>query len=222
MADPILPGSIRAQVAFQGLSGLPEDQYVNSFVFNRVGSGEPTEALYGLIADALRDFYAQPHFGGSALQGFMAAHSVDQVPINFYWLGQAPPRTPTTLLRTIATSGSGGVALPSEVALCASFYSVLNVPRNRGRIYLGPLSVNAVGSAAPNVARPATTLINSLAQSAKWLAQQGGTDFSWAVLSKADGVAKGITDGWVDNAFDTQRRRGEEATSRQVWSNVPA
>lgn len=222
MADPILPSSVRAQVAFQGLTGLPEDQYVNSFVFNLAAAGEPTEATYGLIADALRDFYAVAHFSGSALQGFMAAFLVDVVPINFYWLGQAPPRTPTTLERTIATSGSGSVALPSEVALCASYYSVSNLPRNRGRIYLGPLAINAVGSTTPNSSRPAISLINSLAESAKWLAQQGGTVFSWAVLSQADGVAKGITDGWVDNAFDTQRRRGEEASLRQTWSNIPA
>jgi len=29
-----------------------------------------------------------------------------------------------------------------------------------------------------------------------------------------------VTAGWVDNAFDTQRRRGEDASSRLSWNAV--
>jgi hypothetical protein len=39
----------------------------------------------------------------------------------------------------------------------------------------------------------------------------------WVVWSEADQDAGSVFDGWIDNAFDTQRRRGVQASSRTTW-----
>jgi hypothetical protein len=217
MADPILPGSIRAQVIFKGPSGLPEDVYVNSFVFNLSTTTEPTATLYETIANDLRDFYDIAHApAGNPIKLFFPAFLANQVEMKFYWLGQAPPREPFLQTRLITTDGSSQ-ALPSEVALCASYYADRNLPRQRGRIYIGPFTVGALSGGAGAPAIPVSGLIDAVRWSSQWLANQGGTSYVWSILSGADGVSRGITNGWVDNAFDTQRRRGEEASTRSTW-----
>jgi hypothetical protein len=40
---------------------------------------------------------------------------------------------------------------------------------------------------------------------------------SWSVWSRKNANTKLVTGGFVDNAFDTQRRRGEKASGRQTW-----
>jgi hypothetical protein len=39
-----------------------------------------------------------------------------------------------------------------------------------------------------------------------------------AVWSPSNGDAVPVTDGWVDNAWDTQRRRGIDRTARSTWT----
>jgi hypothetical protein len=50
---------------------------------------------------------------------------------------------------------------------------------------------------------------------------------TWVMVSGGGTVApidppgaKVITAGWIDDAFDTQRRRGRDASSRTLWSGV--
>jgi hypothetical protein len=40
----------------------------------------------------------------------------------------------------------------------------------------------------------------------------------WCVLSQVDAQLKIVTAGWVDNAFDTVRKRGERADVRYSWA----
>jgi len=53
----------------------------------------------------------------------------------------------------------------------------------------------------------------------------GGLSVKWAVYSPTtdavdtiDNAFNDVLDGWVDNAFDTQRRRGPAATTRITWT----
>ena len=135
--------------------------------------------------------------------------------------------------------------LPEEVAIVATFHAAYGssperVPgglpgpegdtrpraRLRGRIYLGPLSSAASNQPANEPARPHINLQNSLVGSMDRLATQLGTDgLRWSVFSPtkaleaADINAGGadVVAGWVDNAFDTQRRRGRRATTRVTF-----
>jgi hypothetical protein len=111
--------------------------------------------------------------------------------------------------------------LPPELAICVSFRAALasgvNAARRRGRVYIGPLSDNArEGGGDPQVASAARI---ALAQDADDLltASNASADWSWGVYSRTDGILRPVVAGWVDDAFDVQRRRGLEPTTRSTY-----
>jgi hypothetical protein len=222
MADPILPGVIRSQVVFQGKSGLPEDQWVNTFAFTTGTVAEPTQAMYDSIVGRLTAFYAAarniPNNGAIALSSQMSKNIAPTVQIKSYWLGQAPPREPITAEFQIAVGQ--GEPLPSEVSLCASFYATRNLPRQRGRIFVGPLG-QAAATNLGDVSRPSSAMIELLWKASQDLANVTDQGVLLAILSGADIAARRVTAGWVDNAWDTQRRRGEDASARVQWEATP-
>ena len=97
-----------------------------------------------------------------------------------------------------------------EVALCLSYYSEVNRPRYRGRLYL-PCYAMGMSTAG---ARPALTAQTKASELVPILADLGGTEVDWCVWSRRDAVARPVTNWWVDNAFDVVRSRGLRATSR--------
>jgi hypothetical protein len=122
-------------------------------------------------------------------------------------------------------SPATAASLPSEVALCLSFYAGRNLPRRRGRVYIGPLLTMAAftDSTTTGIVRPSDSLRTAMTASAKTLQASAVTaGLRWCVLSQSDSNLKDITAGWVDNAFDTQRRRGEDASSRMTWTSQAA
>jgi hypothetical protein len=42
-------------------------------------------------------------------------------------------------------------------------------------------------------------------------------DVTWMQVSTTFGIANPVTGGFVDNSFDTQRRRGSAPTARDTW-----
>jgi hypothetical protein len=126
--------------------------------------------------------------------------------------------TPRTLI--------GG--LPDEVACCLSYrhfpYDAgINPQSQRGRIYFGPLNPDAFegsggGDEWNTPPRPATAFKNILAAAASDLEDANDADNTWIVYSRVLDQGFAVTDGWIDNAFDTQRRRGVAATARTLWS----
>jgi hypothetical protein len=219
MADPIIPGGVRAQVVLQGVSGLAEDRFVNTWAFGSQDAGSPADADLDAIADALQTFYTTNPVGHTnKLEDFWAGFMDTPATINMYRLGETPPRTP--IVYDFAISPGGSNPFPAEVALCLSFFSGRNLPRRRGRIYFGPLAQNGAepGPFPEGDRRPAGSLTTCLTGAASRLASASLGLYPWAVLSGADGQLRPVTDGWVDNAFDTQRRRGVAASSRLTWS----
>lgn len=114
--------------------------------------------------------------------------------------------------------------LPQEVAACVSFVTsdynvVANPGRFRGRVYIGPLNLNAsVDGGANQPARLATAFITTLAEAATNLkAALIAADCQWVIWSRADAVFRAVDRGWVDNEFDTQRRRQWDPTGKTFW-----
>jgi len=130
--------------------------------------------------------------------------------------------------------------LPNEVAVCLSYQGTpepgLNQPRRRGRVYLGPLNVAASEQTAVGP-RPVGTLRSHMAEAAKRLAVDADVDAEWVVYSRpyaGRGVIErpgradlpaiparaastvNIDQVWVDDEFDTQRRRGLQRTGRTL------
>jgi hypothetical protein len=209
MADPVIADHWRAQAIFQGSSNLPEDRFVNTFAFRNDGVGNPAED----IADALRDFYGVAGAPSTAtVASFMCGAAMNTAPleVRVYDLGAPPPREPTILTRAVVRP-TGTDCFPAEAALALSYYAGINQPRYRGRIFIGPLTESA-GNLVGGAIRPSPVLQNAMLDSAASALSR--PDLTWVLISQTDGVARVITDMWVDNAFDTIRKRGPEATSR--------
>lgn len=201
------------QVVWTPASGLPEDVYVNTFHFNTAVAKD--EDVAGDIVDNLQALY-------NTFETYLSSSISGVGVVKFYDLTDAQPRTPWATL-AISTEPGAGQRLPDEVAVCLSYRAVFvsGSPnaRRRGRVFIGPLNVNAL-SAANNGDLVSGTLVTLMASAAVALktASDATADWSWVVWSTVDNAAREVLEGWIDNAFDTQRRRGRAPTSRVIWS----
>ena len=92
--------------------------------------------------------------------------------------------------------------------------------RRRGRIYLGGLSSLAIsdstGSTYPMIQASIRTRIAAAATAFRDDATTANLE--WVVWSETDSVGVPVTNGWLDNAPDTQRRRSVDSTIRTLWT----
>lgn len=140
--------------------------------------------------------------------------------INSYDRSDPTPRAPVLTTFHNFTSAITGNSSPSEVAMCLSFQgekvSGTSQARRRGRIYLGPLAADGVASDG----RPSSTLTTAVRTfGVNLLAGSGPSPatYLWTVWSTVDDGPVTVDNGWVDNAFDTQRRRGIQPTTRSTF-----
>lgn len=133
----------------------------------------------------------------------------------------------------------GTTPYPSEVAAVLSFHGDLtNIPqtapgppggpptirpaaRRRGRVFFGPLT-NITGSEDPATHEIVlgTGFKNAVGRFGRELAllfDAGHASYHWVVASGADNTTYQIVNGWVDDSFDTQRRRGQDRGGRTPW-----
>lgn len=202
---------VRALCTFPSDLEDSEDVTVNTWGFDCTA----TEAGVQNVIDALNGFYSSIHGKLSAIMNWGGGV------YKFYDMGDTPPRVPFHEENAVVIGTAGTGAMPAEVAICMSFQGIpisgQSQRRRRGRIYLGPLYTGATDSSGV----PASTLISTLATAAStFYTAQDGSDWVWCVLSPTGGMnAVPVHDGWFDNAFDTQRRRGRDATSRTVFGD---
>jgi hypothetical protein len=228
--------NLRAQVVFHSQSGKPEDRVVNTFHFQ---AGTHSDGTAEAIKNKLASFYnvSTPiaQTGGTGIAGYLSnsiSRGTFPAEVRVYNLADPKPRLP--IVKTFILGNASDMTaleLPSEVALCLSFFGTRNLPRLRGRVYLGPFLNTALSddSGAAYKSRPAPNLVDTIRQAAKGLLQ-GFTEASWAVWSNGlytvnkvpqppvPGSSALVTAGWVDNAWDTQRRRGFDASTRLTYS----
>lgn len=210
---------IRAQVTIPYDSNLPEDVVVNTFHFNVTTANQ---TAHDVIAAMLADFYGTvPEGAAGAISAFLSANlNSANASIRTYDLSQAEPRQPIDVTNPGWTWAGAGAFLPEELAVCLSFQAVgvSGEPqaRRRGRVYIGPLGQNALETTGN---RPEQDFIDRLVAAAQTLKDESITNAArWVVYSEAaGGVGYNVDNGWCDNAFDVQRRRGVAATSRTLW-----
>lgn len=197
------------------LSGMSEDVYVNNFTFladdNKVTAADD-------IAGALQDFYETPGPAYPVGAYFHPCVSNDAT-IKVYKLTDPKPREPLVRGYTSTATRSNGQGIPEEAAITLSFSAAApHTARRRGRVYLGPLNVGVVEEDAVSHAsyvRAATRA--DIAAAAVRLANK--PDAGWLIHSlMAGGTFAAVETGWIDDAFDTQRRRGQDARSRFTWA----
>jgi hypothetical protein len=198
---------VRAMVTFPADSSDTEDVIVNNWGFDAVATAAGVVNAH----TALDAFYT------TLVTYFSSAYDYTAATIKWYNMLDPEPRVPfETSLLNVAGSPSANL-LPTECCVCLSFQgyptSGTSQARRRGRIYLPPMGVNAMAASGGLVLASLVTLIAGTANTL--MTTGAGSDFDWIVISKTPSInAVLVTNGWVDNAWDTQRRRGFDATTR--------
>lgn len=204
----------RCLVTMPTASNIPADSVTNTFHFE--GSGADPDNVF----DMIEDFYNTPATGASqrVASWLSKALAGEGSTMKLYDLADDEPRSPVATRVWEVDSPSAAAALPSEVAFCLSYQAAMasGVPRarRRGRIYLGPLSESTSVDGVP-----AATFQEDVLLSASELlaASDASVSWTWVVYSPTTSTGHTVVGGWVDNAFDTQRRRGPQATARTLW-----
>lgn len=224
---------VRATVTVPHDSGLPRDAIQNTFAFSAAGTVDRDLAAVE-IATRLDGFY-------SDLNEFLSSqYTWASAQLKIVDMTDERPRLPYyDETMSVTEAGTTINDLPAEVAAVLSFEgqrtSGVNMRRRRGRVFVGPL---AVGSADQHQIQ--SGLYNLIATSAgdnllnytpalvQWSVYSPAThhalpvgvpldpDFYPEIPDALPASFTPVVKCWVDNAWDTQRRRGPRATTRTI------
>jgi hypothetical protein len=237
--------AVLAEVHLVDNNGMPADDAINTFVFQDSAALSDAAGLAGDVNPFLQAFYNTGAPALCNFISTSVARGAGVTKTVFYELavtGSVTPRLPLggPISTVTWTLGAGvGPDLPREVAAVLSFAGphagiAEDVPggipgpkgdthpaaRHRGRVYLGPLTT---GTSGPGVNGPGLTVAFCGFAAAAAGTMMGAIDgiaggtHSWCVWSRKDDHLYPITQGWMDNAFDVQRRRGIKATVRTLF-----
>lgn len=203
---------IRVQVEIPYYTGVPEDVCVNSWSFTATSTTTAPERIgpfLGIIYGALVDD-AHPILDFTNARG------------KFYDRADPEPRTPFFEAEfDLGNANIGNEGLPEEVTSCLSFRGVYasgsSKARRRGRLYLPPVgtAVLAEGGGGRTVVSSAWVDLVLDAYEAAWAELDVSGD-AHVVWSPTNSESYPVVEAWMDNAFDTQRRRGIRATVRET------
>lgn len=222
------PWYLRASIVMQGASGLPRDETVNTLSF--VAEKTMGFAAVLQIHNDIQELWTA--IGGS----FSNEIARTGAQVHYYDWSIAPPNPPLYVeALSIPARLAGVVDMPRELAMCVSFKAPTlsgTVPaRRRGRIYLGPLVQDST-SLDYDMPQAATLTAFAGAFGAFLQASQANEGSRWAIVSRRiaggwlsgqqgppnlAGAVSPVDEGWIDNAWDIQRRRGLEPTSRVTF-----
>jgi len=194
---------VRAHVNW-GVGGpIPKNDILNVPHFNIAGLSGLVDTDWQDFADGLCD----------AVSDWQSANAqAKDLTVTLYDAEAEAPNYP----KAIATKVTGNNTIanwPRELAVCLSFYSEHNRPRQRGRLYLCPgLMFNSNGLDT----RPTDAIMEKMMDFGAVLEAVGGVNVDWCIWSRVDRKARKVTDYWVDDEWDVQRRRGLISTKRMT------
>lgn len=225
-------------------SGLNGDSVVNDYAIGGLSAASPTgdvtAAVTGIVGIYTSNLYGTSYALGSRLSPALS-RTAFACHVKVYDIGThldgtphgSPFRTDDFTLAA-ATDPTG---LPEEVALVATLEAagragqlvetadgidadlLRDRPRQRytGRVYIGPWCISATAQANPDsFARPNgqdDLLRAHIARQAEYIKTNSGTGWL-GVWSRKNEAIREIDQVAVDNAWDTQRRRGAHPTRR--------
>ncbi len=185
----------RCLVSVAADSILARDRTVNTFYLN--DGGALTNP--GNLAEDIATIFAVYYTGGR------------EIDVRLYDMADAVPRqVKGTFVRDLGLAPAS--AGPREVACCLSYRGAQNVPRQRGRMFMG---VASAGRGTTGV-RPQATTMSTALQLGQAIADLGGPDVDWVVHSPTANSQVPVKLAWVDDEWDTMRSRGLRSTTRQT------
>lgn len=229
---------IRALITIPTDSTIPADRVSNSFHFKSLAPGVLDDEDFIQAVEARLTAW----FG--YVEGWYGVTAASPASTKLYDLGDPKPRAPIHAFDTVLDLGDAVDSMPHEVAVVGSYNAQLgsgiDPSHRRGRVYIGPIKrafvIHSNGShfiSDVNCQELADNLWTLLAP------QPLGDTITGCVYSETWHEGRGPTAGGptkppkpaipphtlldsafevvntsVDNAFDTQRRRGPKATKR--------
>lgn len=212
----------RAQFTIPYFTNLPEDVIVNDWhAFWPVGT--PSTSDFEDLRDDIVAFYDDAYNFGANTQGAPWV-GFASTSVKMYRVDDPTPRAPHfSSQASITIDGSPSTTvLPCEVAICCSFQGtpVSGEPqaRKRGRIFLGGLAGHITAGDTDEFPHVGVNNRDHLCDAMETL--RGaliGHGWVWVVYSRVANESTPVEAGWVDDAPDTQRRRGQKAVLRSIW-----
>lgn len=229
---------------FPSVSGQVEDRTEN--VIHLLGDSATYAADLAEAVSLFRDFWtvdtgagqARPvaeYLAGAASRASNAASILAYVTSD---LSGATPFGPAEhTLNFTLPAPAVAQSMPNEVAVVLSSHADLSgIPisevnpspppatirpaqRRKGRMFIGPLCISA-GQGSSGIVSVSNTFATDLGLAAGRLQLNLITDtaLEWAIWSRADAALYPVIGGYVDGAWDTQRRRGIASSTRTTWS----
>lgn len=238
--------TLKAVVTFDTVTGEEADKITNTFALpGTVTAGDIGTTEEAAINLAFERFYSVAPTGGTlAIAKYLSPVLVDDVnagrldlyditghldgtpagsPFSSTLFDLAGPASadglPNETAFVVTLEGTGRDTAPVEAPDGSDSGVALDRPKQRrtGRIYLGPLGINA-STGGTGVVRPTTAFMTD----ARLATVQLHTELDavlvgllgLGVWSRKDGFVYPLEAVSTDNAFDTQRRRGQAATAR--------
>jgi hypothetical protein len=214
----------RFQCTLPHASGIPADAVTNTWYGNCADDADAES-----FADNLAGFYGiDSGTDGVALSEFFASslsRTVDACFTKIYDMTDPEPRVPVATHTFTLQAYSTITSPPAEVAACLSFkatpVSGEVAARQRGRIYLGPLNMDALATdPSSGEVRLGGELITKVQESVDdHLGGAAGPHVIYSPTATGEGglVWFEVATYWMDNAPDTQRRRGIRSSARVSW-----
>lgn len=216
----------RVQMEFPYFTNLPKDVAVNTFHVTCLPPLDPVD--YQDVLQAFIDFYNEPAPTGTPVGGYLSAvikRGSLACTASLYNLEDPEPRPPIEVTPFTLAATSGTTTMPLEAAVCLSMHSTFPAgevrARRRGRVFIGPLQSTAfvAGSAStfPTVNPVMATALKNSAERLRSAIPAINPLAHWSIYSRVNGTSSEVVAGWIDDAPDTQRRRGQDTTARTTW-----
>jgi hypothetical protein len=186
----------------------PED-YCTNTVWHTIDADFPNPGVgYQSHADEIRDLFAgrNPTYpqGGHFYLG-------RNIRVIVYDLADAKPRPERAVSTyTPSTPDAVGDYGPHQVACVLSYYGTRNLPRQRGRIYIGPVKRDDQAVSIQS------SFSDAILQLGHGLFDTGGENVAHIVHSEVSGLDTVVQNYWVDDSWDVVRRRKLGAGGRKT------
>lgn len=180
-------------------SNLPRDRMLITPHFNVSGAAPTALALATALADKMATWLtvATP----IEVKVYTQDGGDSGPPLATYTKNPASPFLTTTT--------------PREISLCLSYFSTANVKRQRGRLYIPANWIMKASSGSVLGQRPTASYQNSVALLAdSVLKGVSASGAQWGFWSTVTASFRAVTDYWIDDEWDIQRKRGLRPTSR--------
>jgi hypothetical protein len=239
-----MSGVLQLVSRLPNVNGLTSDVYENVLHLDVAGSDPAGQDIIDAMS-GLRDFWIVDSGAPSGKIGEYLSEIVNRATnacsILAYFTndysGQTPMGSPIGQLSFTLPAAVATTQIPEEVCAVLSYHGDLtDVPvtqsnpnpppatirpaqRRRGRMFLGPLGISA-GTEQNNQYRPNPVFRTDVTLAFQALYNYIVLQTPWVlgVWSKADAAVYPVVGGYMDDAWDVQRRRGLEPTTRTTFT----